>query len=263
MSKLSENLVGKVALVTGSSRGIGAASVIRLAQHGANVAINYFSSADSAERVAEQCRSYGVKATIVKADVSKEDQIKALFQKVIEDLGRVDIVLSNSGIEHFSPIADVTEAQIDQVFAVNVKAQFFVAQQAHKHMANNGRLILMSSISAHKGIPEHAIYAASKAAIQGMVKCLACDFGARNITVNAIAPGGVKTDMYAEAAAKYIPGGESMTIDEIDTILSKWSPLGRPGFPDDVSGVVALLASPEAQWFTGQTFQVSGGAHMS
>jgi NAD(P)-dependent dehydrogenase (short-subunit alcohol dehydrogenase family) len=136
--------------VTGSSRGIGAATVIRLAQHGANVGINYFSSADAAERVAEQCRSSGVKAITVKADVSKEEQIKTLFQKVIEELGRVDIVLSNSGIEHFSPIADVTEAQIDQVFDVNVKAQFFVAQQAQKYMENDGRLILMSSISAHK-----------------------------------------------------------------------------------------------------------------
>lgn len=96
-----------------------------------------------------------------------------------------------------------------------------------------------------------------------MVKCPACDFGPRNITVNAIAPGGVKTDMYTEAAAKYIPGGESMTEEEIDEGLSKWSPLGRPGFPDDISGVVALLASPESQWLTGQTFQISGGAQMT
>ncbi|CAI7587212.1 unnamed protein product [Penicillium crustosum] len=218
MERMSQNLTGKVALVTGSSRGIGAAAALRLAQHGADVAISYFSSAQAAERVADQVRSLGVKAITVKADVSQEEDIKALFTRVVGELGRVDIVLSNSGIEHFGAVLD--------------------------------------------GVPEHAIYAASKAAIQGMVKCLAYDFGSRNITVNAIAPGGVKTDMYTEAAAKYIPGGESMTEEEIDANLSKWSPLSRPGFPDDISGVVALLASPEALWLTGQTFHVSGGAQM-
>lgn len=106
------------------------------------------------------------------------------------------------------------------------------------------------------------MYAASKAAVQGMTKCLAVDFGPRNITVNCIAAGGVKTDMYTEMAAKYIPGGEKLTPEQIDEALSKWSPLGRPGMPDDVSGVAALIASPESQWLTGQTFQVSGGAYM-
>lgn len=96
-----------------------------------------------------------------------------------------------------------------------------------------------------------------------MTKCLAVDFGKRNITVNCIAAGGVKTDMYTENAAKYIPGGESMTSQQIDDALSKWSPLGRPGFPEDVAGIVALLASPDSQWLTGQTFQVSGGAFMA
>lgn len=96
-----------------------------------------------------------------------------------------------------------------------------------------------------------------------MVKCLAYDFGPRDITVNAIAPGGIKTDMYTDVAARYIPGGENMTVAEIDESLSKWSPLNRPGFPDDIAGVVALIASPESQWLTGQTFHVSGGAHMA
>lgn len=94
-----------------------------------------------------------------------------------------------------------------------------------------------------------------------MVKCLAWDFGKRNITVNAIAPGGIKTDMYAEVAAKYLPNGKNLTVDEIDTKVSQWSPFGRPGFPEDVAGVAALLASPEAQWITGQTLHVNGGAH--
>ncbi|KAH7110679.1 hypothetical protein EDB81DRAFT_926729 [Dactylonectria macrodidyma] len=263
MSSTNQNLAGQVALVTGSSRGIGAAIALRLAQHGAHVALNYVNSAAAAEKVAEQIRALNVKAITIKADVSQEADIKMMFEKVIQEFGQLNIVMSNSGIEHFGAIPDVTGEQIDQVLSVNVKAQFFVAQQAYKHIANNGRLILMSSISAQKGIAEHAVYAASKAAIQGMIKCLAYDFGPRQVTVNALAPGGVKTDMYADAAAKYIPGGSSMSVDEIDDVLSKWSPLNRPGFPDDISGVVALLASPESQWLTGQTFHCSGGAHMS
>ncbi|KAH2763469.1 hypothetical protein KXV66_008057 [Aspergillus fumigatus] len=246
-----------------SNRGIGATTALRLAQHGADVAVNYTNSAAAAESVAEKIRSFGVRAITVKADVSKETDIKAVFEEVMEEFGRLDIVLSNSGIEHFGSVSTVTEAEIDNILRVNVKGQFFVTQQAYKHLADNGRLILMSSISAFKGVPGHAIYAASKAAIHGMIKCLAYVFGPRGITVNAIAPGGIKTDMYKEAAAKYLPRGENMSEAEIDEEMSQWSPLGRPGFPDDVSGVVALLASPEAQWLTGQILHVSGGAQMN
>lgn len=114
-----------------------------------------------------------------------------------------------------------------------------------------------------QGVPRHALYSASKAAITGMVKCLALDFGPRKITVNCIAPGGIKSDMYTEAAKDYFPGGEHMTAEEIDEKVSGMSPMGRPGFPDDIAGVVALLASPESQWMTGQTFHVNGGAHMA
>lgn len=114
-----------------------------------------------------------------------------------------------------------------------------------------------------QGVPRHALYSASKAAITGMVKCLAHDFGSRKITVNCIAPGGIKSDMYTEAAKDYFPGGENLTAEEIDEKVSGMSPMGRPGFPDDIAGVVALLASPESQWMTGQTFHVNGGAHMA
>ena len=111
-------------------------------------------------------------------------------------------------------------------------------------------------------MPRHAIYAASKAAIQGMVKCLAVDFGPKNITVNCIAPGGIRSDMFFESAKHYIPGGDKLTIEELDGPASTVSPLKRPGVPEDVAGLVSLIASPEAQWITGQTFHCSGGAHM-
>ncbi|KAM0085576.1 hypothetical protein ACKRZS_002182 [Fusarium odoratissimum] len=244
---MEKTLEGKVALVTGSSRGIGAAIATRLAKHGAKLGINYVSSASAAESVAENIRSLGVEAIAIKADVSKP---------------KLDIVMSNSGIEHFGDLESVTDEEIDKVLGVNVKAQFVMAQQAYKHLEDEGRLILISSISAVWGVPRHALYSASKAAVQGTVKCLAWDFGSRGITVNCIAPGGVKTDMYAEASAKYLKGGDKMSIEEVDGQISEMSPLGRPGFPNDIAGVIAMLASPEAQWITGQTIHASGGAHM-
>ncbi|KAG9663102.1 hypothetical protein KCU64_g1538, partial [Aureobasidium melanogenum] len=244
-----KSLAGKVALVTGSSRGIGAAIALRLASHGADVVINYVSSASAAEEVANRTRSFGVRAFAIKADA-------------IAEFGKLDIVMSNSGIEHFGELAEILPEDIDRVLGVNVKAQFMVAQQAFKYLGDNGRLVLISSVSAVMGFPNHALYSASKAAIQGMVRSLAWDFGKRNITVNCIAPGGIKTDMYAEAAANYIPGGDKMSIEDIDAKVSQWSPLGRPGFPDDIAGVVALLASEEAQWITGQTMHVNGGTYM-
>ncbi|KAJ5378780.1 hypothetical protein N7509_011899 [Penicillium cosmopolitanum] len=175
----------------------------------------------------------------------KRDRSTSDVRDPDERFGRLDIVVSNSGIEHFGSLTEVTGADIDAVFAVNVKGQYFVAQQAYKHMADFGRVMLTSSISAVKGVPE---------------TCM--DFGPRNITVNCIAAGGVKTDMYTEMSAKYIPGGADMSEGEIEAMLSKWSPLGRVGLPEDVSGVAALIASPDSQWLTGQTFQVSGGAYM-
>ena len=144
-----KNLAGKVALVTGSGRGIGAAIALRLASHGANVVINYHSSPDRAEGVAEKARSLGVKAICVKADVSKKADVVALFETIKMELGRIDIIMSNSGIEHFGELESVKEEEIDRVFSVNVKGQFFVAQEAHKYLKNNGRLILISSISAN------------------------------------------------------------------------------------------------------------------
>ena len=148
MSVQSTPLKGKVAIVTGSGRGIGAAEVLRLAALGADVAVNYAHSANAAEGVAQQARAFGIKAITIKADVSKREDITALFDKTKAEYGRIDIVMSNSGIEHFGNLPDVTEEQIDKVMAINVKGQFFVAQEAYKHLEDYGRLILISSVSA-------------------------------------------------------------------------------------------------------------------
>lgn len=140
----------KLRSVTGGSRGIGAAIAIKLAEHGAHLAINYVSSATAAEAVAEQVRSHGVTAITVKADVSQEEEVSAMFKTIMEEFGRLDIAVSNSGIEYFAEHAETTGADIDRVFGVNVKGQYFVAQQAYKYMADHGRVMLTSSISAVK-----------------------------------------------------------------------------------------------------------------
>ncbi|GLI79376.1 hypothetical protein PoHVEF18_007707 [Penicillium ochrochloron] len=259
----NKELTGKVALVTGASRGIGAAIAIKFAQRGADIAINYVSSSTGADSVANEVRTHGVRVITVKADVSNQAEVSTMFEVIKREFGRLDIVVSNSGIEHFGALGEVTGDDIDRIFAVNVKGQYFVAQEAYKYMEDFGRVMLTSSISAVKGVPGHAVYASSKAAILGMAKCLAVDFGPRNITVNVIAAGGVKTDMYDHNSPKYIPGGKDMTPKQIEDLLSKWSPLGRVGLPEDVAGVAALIASRDSQWLTGQTFHVSGGAFMN
>ncbi|KAI0185745.1 hypothetical protein EV127DRAFT_194714 [Xylaria flabelliformis] len=256
-------LAGKVALVTGSSRGIGAAIALRLAQDGADVVINYVSSASAAEEVAKKARDLGVKAAVIKADVSKADEIAALFAKAKEELGRIDIVMSNSGIEHFGDLEDVSQETFDRVYAVNVRGQFLVAQQTHKYIEEGGRLFLIGSVSANWGLKGHAVYASSKAAIQGMTKCLAWDFADKKVTVNVIAPGGVQTDMAAENAKHYVPGADKMTPDEIVAKVGAGSPFNRMGLPSDIASTVALLSSPEAGWITGQTINCNGGVFMS
>jgi NAD(P)-dependent dehydrogenase (short-subunit alcohol dehydrogenase family) len=253
------------------------------------VVVNYHKSAGPAEAVAQRARTeHGVRAIVVQADVAAEADIKRLFEAAKTQLGRVDIVMSNSGIEHFGNVGEVKGEDIDRVFAVNVRGQYFVAQTAYEYIENGGRVVLMSSVSGVwvsltfsrapmlmslscltdannvQGVPRHAIYSASKAAIMGMVKCLAWDFGPKNVTVNCVAPGGIQSDMAAAVAGDYIgPEAATLSKEQIWEHFAKMSPLKRPGMPDDIAGVVALLASPESQWLTGQTLHVGGGFHMA
>ncbi|KAI0407700.1 hypothetical protein F4802DRAFT_605496 [Xylaria palmicola] len=257
-----KTLAGKVALVTGSSRGIGAAIALRLAQDGADVVINYVSSESAAQNVAAEVRNLGVRAIVIKADVSKADEIATMFANAKEALGRIDIVMSNSGIEHFGSLESVTEDEFDRVFAVNVRGQFLVAQQTHKYIEEGGRLFLIGSVSANWGLKGHAVYASSKAAIQGMVKCLAWDFADKKVTVNLISPGGVQTDMAAENAKHYIPGSDKMTHDEVVAKVGAASPFNRMGKTDDIANIVARLSSPDSAWMTGQTIHCNGGVFM-
>jgi 3-oxoacyl-[acyl-carrier protein] reductase len=246
-------LDGKVALVTGAGRGIGRGIAIEFAKRGAKVIVNYRSSEASAQDVVKEIKAAGTDAVAIKADVSQVPEIIKLFEEGKKAFGRIDIVMSNSGTEDFTPLLEVTPERYDEVFNTNTRSQFFVAQQAFKHCEENGSVILMSSIAAGtRRPPHHSLYAGSKNAIKAFVRTLSTDMGSKKIRVNAIAPGGVKSDMFAHAAWRYMPNGHSgMTAQEMENALAHITPLGRVADPVDVARVVCFLASDDSFWVNG------------
>lgn len=246
-------LKGKVALVTGASRGIGAGIAKELAAKGASVVVNYSNSAEAAVEVVKEIVALGVDCIALKADLIDREQIDSLFEQAVKHFGRLDIVASNSGKEKFAPLQETTIEDYDEIFKLNTRAQFFVAKAAHKHLAQGGRLILMSSIAAGLGVAGHALYAGSKSAVEGFTRCLAADFGSKGCTVNAIAPAGVKSDMWAQNAWRYAPGcDKASSVEQIEEALANGSPLRRVAVPADIGRVVAFLASPEGEWINGE-----------
>jgi 3-oxoacyl-[acyl-carrier protein] reductase len=246
-------LKGKVALVTGAGRGIGAGIAKELAEKGASVVVNYASSAEAAAEVVKEIEAAGAHAVAIKADITKLEEIDALFEQAVEHFGRLDIVASNSGKEMFVPLAKTTLEDYNATFNLNTRAQLFVAKAAHKHLSTGGRLILMSSIAAGIGVPGHALYAGSKSAVEGFTRCFAADFGSKGCTVNCIAPAGVKSDMWTQNSWRYAPGcDKSSPLEQIEEALANGSPLKRCGVPADIGRVVAFLASPDGEWINGR-----------
>ena len=280
---LTARLDGKVALVTGAGRGIGRGVAVELGQRGASVVINYAKSAETANVVVKEIEESVARAIAVQADITRPEEITRLFEEAKFHFGHLDIVVSNAGIEHFNQITDVTPEQFDSVFDINTRAQFFVAKNAFVYLEEGGRLILLSSMSAHVGLRYHALYEGNKCAVEAFSRCFVKEFGDKKVTVNTIAPGGVKTDMAAAAGWRYIPGADpSWTVDDIDKFMSANTPLHRMGVANDVARVVAFLSSTDGGWingkrpallflhiqystaheyiFIGQTIAVSGGA---
>lgn len=250
------SLEGKVALVTGAGRGIGRGCAIELGKRGASVVVNYVSSKGPAEEVCKIIEGFnnGAKAISIQADVSQVSEINRLFAEAKQAFGKIDIVMSNSGTESWDKTEEITEEKYDHVFNLNARAQFFVGQAAYKNLEDNGRLILMSSIAAGLlGVKDHALYNASKMAVIGMIKSFATDFGKRGITVNGVAPGGIKSDMFTQNAWHYIPGGSpDWPAEKIETLMANHCPLGRCAVPEDVARVVAFLASEDGGWINGK-----------
>lgn len=245
---MTSALQGRRALVTGGARGIGRAEALALADGGVHVALGYGRSADSAAQTVRDIEARGGRAFCLPADVTDPDAVAELVAAAADRLGGLDILVSNAGVEHFGDLGEITPAEFDAVFAVNTRGQFLAVQEAQRHMADGGRIICTSSVSASTAFPRHAVYSASKAAVEAMVACLALDLAPRGITINAVAPGATASDMATEYAADY-------DTDYAPTVM----PMGRFAEPADIARVVRFLASPDAGWITGQTIRVAGG----
>jgi NAD(P)-dependent dehydrogenase (short-subunit alcohol dehydrogenase family) len=252
----SKRLAGKAAVVTGGSRGIGRAAAIRLADEGAAVAVNYRTDAEAAKALVGDLTARGARAVAIQADVADPARTADLMDRAAQALGGVDILVSNAGVEYFGRLSDITPEDFDRVFATNTRGQLFAVQHAVRHMGSGGRVLLMSSVSAHKSVFHHTLYAASKAAVEAMALNLAPELAARGITINAIAPGGTKTDMSDEVGHLY--GHPDLDVNPADRVKAM-SALGRFARPEEIAAAIAFLVSDEASYITGRTIPVDGG----
>ncbi|QQE80005.1 SDR family oxidoreductase [Alicyclobacillus sp. SO9] len=242
------NSTGKVAIVTGASRGIGRQVAIQLAQSGAKVTVNYFSNRVQADDVVKTIEQFGGKALAIQADVSKVSEIETLFLETLKEFGRVDILVNNAGVMENNALTDVTEEQFDLHFATNVKGTFFACQQAMKHMTQGGAIINFSTSVSGATLPTYSVYAATKGAVEQLTRQLAKEFGPRDIVINCIAPGQVATDLFLH--------GKSPELVDSFRRMNAFSRLGEP---EDIANAIELLVSDKARWITGQTIRVNGG----
>jgi len=245
---MNSTLEGKIALVTGASRGIGRATAVRLAREGAVVTVNYASRADEARNLVNEIEAAGGKALTIRADVGSVPDVTRLFDETLAHFGRLDILVNNAGIMFNKPVAAVTEAEFDRIFAVNVKGTFFACQQAATRLADGGRIINFSSSTTVRMMPDYGAYVATKGAVEQLSRSLAGELGPRHITVNVISPGPTETELFKEGK----------TAEEIRR-SAQASAFGRLGQPMEIADVVAFLASDAAGWITGQNIRVNGG----
>src|SRR5580700_10504 len=248
MTKLS----GKTALVTGASRGMGRASALALAGMGAQVLVHYGSGAKEAEAVVAEIRKAGGRADAVAADLSAPDGAHTLAKQVRAIVGdRLDILVANAGISRSATIEETTVEDFDKLFAVNVRAPFFLVQQLLPIMCKDSSIVLVSSLGANAVVGTLAAYSATKGAIATLVKHFASELGERGVRVNAVAPGAIATDM---SSFTKTDAGRDFTLGI--------QALKRLGQPDDVGDVIAFLASNEARWINGDTVRVDGGSKL-
>jgi 3-oxoacyl-[acyl-carrier protein] reductase len=247
MSKLT----GKVAVVTGASKGIGAGIAKALGAAGAAVVVNYASSKEGAERVVAEITSKGGKALAVQADVSKAVDVHRLFAVTREAFGPVDVLVNNAGVYQFQPLEAVTEGEFHREFDTNVLGVILATREAAKYFgADGGSVINVGSVVSQKAPPQSVVYTATKHAVDGITRVLAAELGPRKIRVNSINPGGVETEGTVRAGIVGSPFEAQMVAQ---------TPLGRFGQPDDIAPVAVFLASADSAWMTGELLVVSGG----
>ncbi len=252
MAKGTEHMTGlkgKVAIVTGGSRGIGAAISRRLAGDGAIVIVGYSQNLEAAKRVVAEIEQAGGEAEAISADVSDLAQVRRLFTETMQGFGRLDILINNAGVGEFRPLEAVDEDHYIRLFGVNVRGLLFATQEASNLFGpEGGRIINITSGAAQSAPPGGSVYSASKAAVEAMTKSHAAELGPRNITVNAVAPGLTMTDMLDANIPK-----------AVQQAMVEHTALRRLGTPNDIADVVAFLASHEGRWITGQIVGANGG----
>jgi 3-oxoacyl-[acyl-carrier protein] reductase len=251
--EIMSKLQGKVALVTGASKGIGAAIALELAAQGASVAVNYSGSKAGAEKVVAEIKKAGGKAIAVQANLADPDSIGPLFAAVNRELGPINVLVNNAGIYEFAPIEAVTPEHFHKQFNVNVLGLLLTTQAALKHFDPKGGSIVNIGSVAAAGVPSASVYSATKGALDSITVALAGELGAKKIRVNSLNPGMVETE--GVHAAGFI-GSDFQKKTEAET------PLGRIGQPQDVATIAAFLASDDSYWVTGQTIRASGGARL-
>ena len=247
MGKLS----GKVAVVTGASKGIGAGIAKGLSAAGAAVVVNYASSREGADRVVADIAANGGKAIAVQGDVSKTEDVKRLFEETRKAFGTLDVLVNNAGVYDFKPLEEVTEDEFHREFNVNVLGPIMATKTALRHFGPaGGSVINISSVASETPVSNSVVYSATKSAVDSITRVLAKELGSRNIRVNTIAPGGVETE-----------GTHSAGVigSDFQREMIAVTPLGRFGQPDDIAHVAVFLASDDARWLTGERIAASGG----
>lgn len=245
---MSSNYKDKVVLVTGASRGIGRAVAEQFAAEGAKVVVNYAGNREHAEEVVSGIQALGGEAVAIRADISRVAEVERLFSEALAAFGRLDVLVNNAGIMITKPIGEFTEEEFDRMFAVNVKGTFFAIQQAALHLSPGGSIVNFSTSVAGMMFPAYSAYAGTKGAVEQFTRQLAKELGPKGITINAVAPGPVNTELFMN--------GKSEAQLEAIAAMNAFHRLGETG---DVTGAVLFLAGEEARWITGQTIRVNGG----
>lgn len=244
-------LTGKVAIITGASRGIGRATAERLAENGASVVVNYATSAKEANGVVEAIEGRGGKALAIQADLAKLKDIRRLFRETVGRLDRLDIFVANAGYSCFKLMAETTEEDFDRTYGLNAKGTYFCLQEALRHMVDGGRIVCVSTIGTVLNLPGGSCYFGSKGAVEQFCRVLAKEVAQRNITVNVVSPGFTETKMMSDIFETMGPNVPRELID--------MTPLRRFGQPEEIAEVIAFLVSERGRWVTRQNIAADGG----